>query len=152
MTRFTLVVLATMLSTSSLAGQGSLVGVWKVSYPAGARVENGEQTAIMGTGTLRIEQRGDSLIGELVSDPVADLPTRAPTRMAGPAGAGPVSLIARTTGTVDINGEARPVTAVSTWRLEAKGDSVVGTLSHRVEGLVGMAQDPGPVRGARQGS
>ena len=141
--------LVIVVAAAPLAAQGSPIGTWKVTYPAGTRVENGEQSAIMGTGTLRIEGRGDSLLGELVPDPVPDLPARKTTRMTGPLGSGPVALVARLTAVVNVNGAARPVNLTSTWRLEVKADSLVGTLSHDVEDAEVMAQDPGPVRGIR---
>ena len=114
--------LVALVAATPLAARVSLVGAWKVTYPAGTRVENGEQTAIMGTGTLRIEARADSLLGELVPDPTPDLPARKPTRMTGPAGSGSVALVAHLAAPVEVNGAHRLVTFTSTWRLEAKGD------------------------------
>lgn len=149
MSRMIPVALVLVLTAQPALAQGSLVGTWKVSYPAATSVQNGVQTLIMGTGTLRVEARGDSLVGELVSDSVAGFPPRPPTRMTGPAGRGVVSLLAHLTGTIEVNGESRTVSVTSTWALEARADSVVGTLSHSVEGTDGIAQDPGPVHGTR---
>lgn len=150
MSRMIPLALVLILSTQPVVAQGSLVGTWKLNYPAATSIQNGVQTLIMGTGTLRVEARGDSLVGELVSDSVPGFPRRAPTRMTGPAGRGRVSLVAHLTGTIEVNDESRAVTVTSTWELEARGDSVVGTLSHSVEGTDGIAQDPGPVRGTRE--
>lgn len=149
MSRMIPLALVLLLCPLLAVAQEPLVGTWKVNYPAATSVQNGVQTLIMGTGTLRIAPRGDSLVGELVSDSVPGFPRRAPTLMTGPAGRRVVSLVARLKGTVEVNDESRPVTVTSTWELEARGDSVVGTLSHSVEGTDGIAQDPGPVRGTR---
>lgn len=141
-----------LVSSSALFAQTPLVGRWKVTYPAGARVENGVQSPIMGSGMLRIEARGDSLVGELVADAIPELPATGPTRMAARAATGPVPLVSTVLGFVEDNGERHAVTVRSTWLLEARGDSIAGTLSHAVEGAAGMAQDPGPVHGVRLGS
>lgn len=150
MLRFLVAGAVTMVAAAPLAAQESLVGVWKVTYPAGTRIENGEQTAVMGTGKLRIQALGDSLVGEFAADPVPDLPTRGPIRIAGLAGRVPIALVAHQTTFVEVNGTQRPINFTSTWELEAKGDSLVGTLSHRVEDPTVSAQNPGPVRGVRQ--
>lgn len=138
-----------VLVPAPLLAQDPLVGTWKVTYPAGARVDNGEQSVIMGTGTLRIAAQGDSLVGELLADPVPDLPTRGPRRLAGLAGHGSASLVSLAMGMVDSNGVQRAIMVQSTWQLQAKGDSVIGVLTHKVDGAEGMAQDPGQVRGVR---
>ena len=138
------------LGATSLAAQSPLVGVWLVTYPAGVRIENGEQNAIMGTGQLRVEAHGDSLLGEFVPNPAPDLPSPRPTQMTGRAGPGPISLVAQQSTMVEINGTQRPVRFTSTWELDVRGDSLVGTLSHHVEDSTVSAQPPGPVRGVRQ--
>ncbi len=152
MSRTLLLSLVALAAASPASAQGSLSGVWKVTYPAGARVDNGEQSVIMGTGTIRIEAHGDSLLGEFVPDPVPDLPAPKPIRMTGPAGKGPVALVSHQMAMVEVNGAQQPVYFVSTWQLEAKGDSLLGTLSHQVEDVGVTAQDPGPVRGVRKGT
>ena len=115
-----------------------------------AQVVNGVQTPIMGTGALRVEARGDSLVGEFRPDPAPDLPEQAAIPLRGRAGLGPVALIADQVTVVEVNGVPRPIRYTSTWTLEVRGDSLTGTLAHRVEDPTVAAQDPGPVRGARQ--
>lgn len=148
MTRPAILLLSMLGIAGPAAAQTPLVGTWKISFPAGARVENGVQSLVMGAGTLKIAAQGDSLIGELTSEPVENLPARGPSQMIGVAG-NPTALIAKLTTLIDINGEQHAVTVRSTWQLQAKGDSLIGSLSHKVEGDAGMAQDPGPVRGVR---
>lgn len=138
-----------MLSGLPAAAQEPLVGTWRVIYPAGVQVDNGVQNTVMGTGTLRIVAQGDSLVGDFVPDPVAEFETRGPSRMAGLKGTGMVPLVTSSMLVLEVNGEQRGITLVSTWELEAKGDSLTGTLSHRVEGANLAAQEPGPVRGTR---
>lgn len=150
MPRTFLAVLLSVIVVTPAVAQNSLAGVWKVSYPAGTRVENGEQSPIMGTGKLQIEARGDSLIAQFQADPAPDLPARGPVRLSGVAGPGPVALIVHQTTFVEVNGTQRPIGFTSTWMLEAKGDSLTGTLSHHVDDPTVSAQNPGPVRGLRQ--
>ncbi len=150
MSRALIAGLTAVVVAMPLAAQDAMVGTWRVTYPAGTRIENGEQSAIMGTGRLRIVTRGDSLVGEFVADPVPDLPARGPTRLVGRAGQGRVALVAHQAVFVEVNGEQRPVRFSSTWEMEAKGDSLLGTLSHHVDDPTVSAQPPGPVRGIRQ--
>jgi hypothetical protein len=132
------------------AQQLPLAGVWRISYAAGFRVENGTATPIMATGTLTIAQQGDSLIGDLVTDPSPSLPQRPPAHLAAPASAGAAVFISRTTATVNINGDKREATAVSTWTLRASADSLSGTVQRSIEGLEAGTQGPSPVTGTRR--
>lgn len=150
MSRMILLAVVPILAAAPVAAQESLVGTWNVIYPAGVQVENGQQTTVMGSGTLTIAAQGDSLIGDFVPDPVPELETRGPTRMAAPRSSGKVPLVTRSMMVLDVNGEQRGITLTSTWELEARGDSLAGTLSHRVEGADVAAQKPGPVRGSRK--
>jgi len=150
MTRTLLIGVLTALLAHPAVAQGALAGVWQVRYPAGTQVVNGEQTPIMGTGTLRIEARGDSLLGQFQPDPVPELPAQGPIPLRGRAGPGPVDLVADQVTVVEVNGVQRPVRYTSTWTLEVRGDSLTGTLAHRVEDPTVAAQDPGPVRGVRR--
>jgi hypothetical protein len=145
-----MVLLALIIAANSPSAQTPLVGVWRLTYPAGSRIENGVPSLLMGTGTLRLEVRGDSLIGELVTDPLPEAPARPPARLAGVTGTKAVVLVSRTTGTLTINGEERPITAVSTWQLEVEGDSLSGTVARKLEGLPFGAQGPDAVTGVRQ--
>lgn len=88
MTRTLLIGVLTALLAHPAVAQGALVGVWQVRYPAGTQVVNGEQSPIMGTGTLRIEARGDSLLGQFQPDPVPELPEQGPIPLRGRAGPG----------------------------------------------------------------
>lgn len=145
-----LVMLALVASPLS-AQEAPHVGKWKVTFPAGMRVENGSATAINGTGTLTIERVNDSLIGTLVVDPIPDLPARPNNRMAAKAdGGAEVTFTSIANGTVTINGEDRPITTVSTWKLQVKGDSLSGTVERRIQGAMPLpGQGPQPVTGVR---
>ncbi len=132
------------------AQQSPLVGVWQLSYPAGIRMENGARTVMMGKGRLTVAIEGDSLVGTLVSEPMPDAPPRPPARMSAPMGSGSRTFVARTKATLNLNGEEREATAVSTWTLTAAGDSLSGTVERRIDGFPVAAQDPQPVSGTRQ--
>lgn len=129
--------------------QPALVGVWRISYQAGMRLENGAATPLMATGTLTVAVKGDSLIGTLVTDPAQGFPRRPPTRLAAAAGAGAVVFVSRSRATLNINGERTAATALSTWRLRARGDTLSGTVARRLEGVDVPPQEPGPVTGRR---
>jgi hypothetical protein len=138
------------LGSALAAQQHPLVGTWQVTYSAGARIQNGVASQLTATGVLTVVTQGDSLIGTLVSDSSPDLPPRPPARLAGKAGPGPTTFMSRTTGIVNTNGNEREITAVSTWILEAKGDSLGGTVERRLEGMDLGRQPPQPVSGTRR--
>ena len=66
---------------------GAIVEKWSIEYERGRRMENGSTTPIMGTGTLTIAQRGDSLVATLEAPPRADGTPTPPATIAGKASA-----------------------------------------------------------------
>ena len=144
------VVLLTLCNCALQAQQQPLVGVWRISYTGGMRIEDGVATPIMATGTLTIEAKADSLVANLVTEPAPDLPARPPVRVATKAGAGDATFTAHTKATININGAEREATVVSTWVLRAKGDSLEGTVQRKIEGFEGGSQEPQPVTGTRR--
>jgi hypothetical protein len=149
MTRFLL--LALMVGTSALqAQQHPIVGTWQLSFTAGMRMENGMSFPISGTGTLTVSVEGDSLVGTLVTDSIPDMARRPPARLAGKTGEGAVTLISRSSATLNMNGLERTAGVVNTWTLKVKGDSLEGTLERRIEGMDEMTPPPSPVTGTRR--
>ncbi len=146
------IALAFILCSPALQAQQrpSLTGVWRISYPAGLRLENGEPRLVMANGTLTIAARGDSLVGHLVADSTPGLPRRPPARLAGRASAGEAIFTSRTKATLNVNGTRSEATAVSTWILRARGDTLSGTVERRLEGVAARPQEPGPVTGTRE--
>jgi len=140
------------LGSGLTAQQPPLVGTWEISFPAGMRMENGIETPLTATGVLTIEAKDDSLIATLVTNPSPDLPARPPARLAARVSAGAASFISRTTARLNINGDEREATAVSTWVLEAKGDILEGTVERRLEDVDMRPQAPRPVTGTRRQS
>ena len=140
------------LTTPTLlsAQQTALVGAWKISYPGGVRMENGEQTVLWATGTLTVDRQGDSLIANLVTDPGPERP-RAPIRIAAAASADPAVFEYRSQATVNVNGEESTVQSISLWSLRAVGDSLAGSIERRIEGPYAQRMAPQPVSGRRQG-
>ena len=149
MTRVLVLLLVLSASTAHAQNQ-SLVGSWKVTYPAGMRMENGTPTTIMATGSLTISAKSDSLVADLVNDPSPDVPARPPAHLAGKRGPGETVFASRTKATININGSAEEAIAVSTWKLQAKGDSLVGTVERKIEGHEMGNQPPSPVNGIRK--
>ncbi|MBL8986769.1 MAG: hypothetical protein JNJ80_10900, partial [Gemmatimonadetes bacterium] len=84
-----------------------------------------------------------------VTDPVADLPTRPPFRMATKAGAGTASFIQRSKVVINTNGDEQEATSISTWSLGAKGDQLEGTIDRKIEGHDGPGGGAQPVTGKR---
>ena len=147
----TILVLGALISPLSLSAQQSaLVGAWKISYPSGVRMENGEQTILRATGTLTVARQGDSLIANLVRDPGPE-PSRAPIHLAARASADPAVFEYRSQATINVNGEASTVASVSLWSLRVVGDSLTGSVERRIDGPYAQQMEPQPVSGRRQG-
>lgn len=149
-------VLPPMLAAFIMAGAGPaaaqshpLVGTWNLRYAAGTRIENGTPTVIHGTGKLMVQLQGDSLIARLIPDPIDGGPGRPEWRMAARTGAGPVVFIQRGVARVNLNGEEKQATSISTWTLDAKGDALEGTVERRLEGMETPTRGPQPVTGTR---
>jgi hypothetical protein len=141
-----------MLCSSALQAQQRqpLVGVWHIGYPVGMRLENGVAEPIMATGTLTIAARGDSLVGELVTDSTPGLPRHAPTHLLGRPGVGEAVFTSSSKVTVNVNGNRSQGTAVSTWTLRASGDTLSGSVERKLEGVEAPPQEPGRVTGTRR--
>lgn len=152
MTRVLVLLLALGGAASLQAQQQPLVGAWQISYTAGMVIDNGVQTPIMATGVLTIEAQGDSLIGTLVTEATADLPARPPARLAGKPDTAGVVFISRTRAKLNMNGVEHEETAIGTWKLAAKGDSLAGTVERKIEGFDAGASLPREVTGTRQKS
>jgi hypothetical protein len=129
-----------------------LVGKWKLNYPGGMRMTNGDAETIMATGSLTITATKDSLLGELVMDPSPDLTARPPAHLAGKLTTGETVLISRSKATISMNGSQEEAVSVSTWNLRAKGDSLTGTVERKIEGHEMANQGASQVTGTRQKS
>lgn len=146
--RWILTAVLVAASGPASAQPNPIVGTWSVSYVAGTRMENGAATNIPGTGKLIVQVQGDSLIARLVPDPIEGTP-RPESRMAAKTGAGTVVFVQRGAARLNINGEQKEVTSISTWTLTAKGDALDGTLERRIEGMDTPTRGPQPVTGTR---
>lgn len=141
--------LATLFLTPplALAAQShALVGSWSITYPAGIRHENGVATPITGTGTLDVVQQGDSLVATLTPNPIEGQPLRPPMRMAARTPTGEVTFVTRGSATLNLNGESRQATSVSTYVLRANGDTLEGTIERRLEGVDDLPLAPQPAQ------
>ena len=140
-----------VLNTTALAAQQSpFAGTWRLTYPVGATVENGVNTPIMGTGVLKISTTGDSLVGELNMDANDQVPPRPMQRLIASAAGPDATFIAHTEAKLNMNGEERTATVISTWKLAVKGDSLSGTVERVLEGFEMANQPPQPVTGVRR--
>lgn len=148
----TTLLLLPLLAAPLAAQDHPLVGNWTISFTAGMRMENGAATPITATGTLAFAAQGDSLIGTLTTDSIAGQPRRPPSRMAARTVAGEMTFVLRSPARINMNGEVREATGVSTWVLLANGDALTGTVQRRIEGLddVQLPDQPTqPVTGKR---
>jgi len=138
------------VAASSLAAQSHpLAGKWQLDYSRGTRVENGESTTIMGKATLTLELRGDSLVGTWLrpADPDDTGPPQ-PQRFAAKAGATGAVFVLSSQITMNRNGELSTHESVVTWKLDAKGDSLEGTMERKILGS-NFPSSPTPVKGVR---
>jgi hypothetical protein len=131
-----------------LAQNNPIVGSWKVTFAAGARIENGTPTTINGTGTLIVQPQGDSLVARLIPDPIQGA-ARPESRLTAASGAGKVVFTSKGKAQVNANGDVKEVTSISTWILSATGDALTGTVERKIEGMDAPSPGPQPVRGTR---
>src|SRR5262245_31950872 len=82
------------LPAALVAEPHPLVGVWKIDFPGGMRIENGNVTVMRLTGTLTVTAESDSLIATLVSDPQDETPRRT-IRLAAKSVSGDVTFVNR---------------------------------------------------------
>jgi hypothetical protein len=126
----------------------SLVGSWRLEYERGLRHENGEITPIMGKGALTLEQRGDSLVGQLLPEAGEDGRTPPPVQFAARASGAAATFITHSKARINMNGDERTVDVTVTWELTARGDTLEGTLRRAMEGA-DAPSDPAPLKGVR---
>jgi hypothetical protein len=137
------------LTATSLSAQSHpLVGDWAVSLASGMRIENGVETPIMQSGSMKIVSQGDSLIATLTMQPVEGRPVRPPSRMAARTATGPSVFVLISQAMINVNGESSTKTATSTFTLTAKDDALTGTLMRVIEGM-DVEATPQPVTGSR---
>lgn len=132
------------------AQQQPLVGTWLVHFQAGMRIENGDETPIFADGTLTVRPAADSLIGTLATDPAPGMPARPAVRLAAKSTAGEARFVAHSKATINVNGSESEADVVSTWVLQAKGDSLVGTVERKIDSPHAGPQQPRPVTGVRK--
>jgi hypothetical protein len=149
MTR-TFVVLLVLSHGALHAQQSPLAGAWKVTYPAGMRIENDVATPIMATGSLTVQPAGDSLIATLTTDRAPDMPARPPLRLAAKSGSAEATFIGNSKATINVNGAEHEAAVVSTWVLRAQGDSLSGTVARKIDSPEAGPQEARPVTGVRK--
>jgi len=125
-----------------------LAGRWTVEYQRGMRHENGEMTPIMGTATLTLEQRGDSLVGTLA--PAGDDQGNAPPaqQFAAKGSASGATFVVKSQARLNMNGDIVMKDVTLTWELSASGDALSGTVK-RVMQDAEFSAEPSPVKGTR---
>jgi hypothetical protein len=149
LTRVFAVSLVVALATPTLAAQTHpLAGRWEMDYERGHRSEDGVLTSIRGKATLTLELRGDSLVGTFEPAAQPDMPKPATQRFAAKPTARGAVFVVRSEIKLNMNGEIETREAVTTWTLEATGDTLEGTTLRTFTGME-MAVEPVPVKGTR---
>ncbi|WP_411279688.1 hypothetical protein [Gemmatimonas sp.] len=147
----TLLLAISALSAASLCAQPAnpLVGTWTVEYEMGRRVEDGQVTSITGTGTLKVEASGDSLVGLLQAPLRPDGSVVPVATLGGRAAKGTAVLNQKASATMNMNGEITTIEVTVTWTLQASGDTLTGTLLRALPPGIPAAAEPSPVTGTR---
>ncbi len=126
-----------------------IVGAWDIEYAAGMRVENGEPKPVMAKGRMTVVTLGDSLIATVKTVAPEGMPARPDLRLATKAAPGQVTFIYRSQARVNMNGEESVRESVTTWLLDANGDTLTGTMARQISGGELPAGPPQPVKGSR---
>jgi len=147
--RLTAVAVFATVASPAAAQSHPLAGAWTIEYQRGLSNENGEITAIMGTGRLDLAVKGDSLVGTLtpVAGPNAPAAPK-PVPLGGVIKGNGATLIAKSTARVNMNGDEQIVNMTMTWELVASGDTLSGTMLRVTEGH-DMGAAPSAVKGTR---
>lgn len=142
-------VAATPLATFA-QGAGTIVGTWNIEWEMGRSIVNGEQTAIMATGTMKVEVSGDSLLATVTTAKRSDGQpiTRPPFTIGGRRTDKGASFTQISTATLNTNGEERTQRSIGTWMLEVQGDQLTGQVKREIEGLQ-VDIPPAAVKGSR---
>ncbi len=145
-----LLAFATVATLPLHAQATPLLGKWTIEYARGVRMENGEQTPIMGTGTLTITQDADSLVGTIDGSARPDGSMAPATKLTGRIARGSAVLVSTSKAKMNINGDVTDIDVVVTWTLQATGDALSGTMQRAMNAAIPMPDTPpSPVKGTR---
>ena len=141
---------AVLLAAPMAQAQGTpaSVGTWKIEYARGQRMENDKLTPVMGTGTLVITAKGDSLMGMLETGPRPDGTVAAPAQLRGVKTDDGARLVQKRQVNISMNGEQSTVEMTMTWELHVAGDAISGSL-RSVSANGELPPLDGPVKGKR---
>lgn len=147
--RYTTLLALTLLAPP-LAAQGHpLEGRWNIELQIGFASKDGETVPLMGTGTLTFLVQGDSIIGTMDIRPGEGQPVRPPARLAAKLGPAPVTFVREGKLTTTQNGELRTFPMTNTYRFEATGDMLTGTVRRDIEGQESPQGGTTPITGTR---
>lgn len=146
------VVLLPLLTRTATAQAAPIVGTWNVEWEMGRQVIDGEATAIMAKGTMKIVVSGDSLLATLTATSRSDNQpnTRPPVSFGGRATSTGAVFTQISEAILNMNGEERKQRSVGTWTLEVNGAALAGSVKRTIEGME-MDIPPAAVKGSRAG-
>ncbi len=153
---FWLVAFASAVALSApaaLHAQNSVVGTWRIEFPRGIQMENGEETVSeWGHARAVFEMKGDSVIGMWTSTDSTHTPNKT-RRLTGKIDGGKIHLVSDPIeATMNGPGGESKIKLVMTYELEVVGDKLTGT--QRATPMGGEGPDGGqlPVKGSREKS
>lgn len=150
LTQLAVIAAVALAPLSTQAQSSALVGDWAVEITAGMRIENETPTPLRAKARLSIVLQGDSLIATLTVEPNAEVQARPPARFAAAKSSGnAVDFVQRSQATLNVNGDERQATVISTWALAADGDAIKGSVSREMEGMSMPGMPSQPVSGTR---
>lgn len=148
--RYCSAVLALLAVAAPLAAQSHpLVGTWAVEMQDGVKVVDGQPEPIMGKGTMVFSIRNDSLVAVITMEANEMVSGRPPMKFAAKLVDGPAVFIKKGKAVTMSNGAQEEVEIVSTFRFEAKGDALVGSVERNFGKLENPMAGTSPITGTR---
>lgn len=143
------------LPITLMAQSHPLNGDWSLVFVAEAPGQDGHGGHGSLTGTLSVVASGDSIVATIATKSADGHASSAPIRMLARLSANDATavFVVREQRQLNLGGETRYATIVSTWNFRAIGDSLAGTVDRRVTGIEGVHIEPGEpqqITGARQ--
>jgi hypothetical protein len=126
-----------------------IVGTWNIEWEMGRQIMNGEATAMMAKGTIKIDVSGDSLVATVTATSRSDgQAVRPPFTIGGRRTDTGARFTQISEATLNTNGEERKQRSIGTWMLDVQGDQLSGVVKREIEG-VQIDIPPAPVKGTR---
>lgn len=145
-----LTALAILATAAPLGAQSHpVLGTWAIEMQDGVKVVDGQPEPIMGKGTMVFSIRNDSIVAVLTMEASENVSGRPPIKFATKFADGPVVFIKKGKAVTMSNGAQEEVEIVSTFRFEAKGDALTGSVERSFGKLDNPMAGTSPITGTR---